>query len=365
MNRILITGCGGHFMKDLVACLTPYYAVIGAASRLDPNVAGDLYAYEQVPAWDDPTYIDVLLGLCAKYDVEVLLPMLDEELLPLLERRLDFVKTGTALSLTQSQGLYTAVDKLRFMHFLAKADIPHPEFRILEHGDDLIPIAKTLGFPKKPVCVKATNRSGSRGFRLMDDGFDYYHSFLNDKPNSRRIHSREMKRMLKGKELEHIILQEYLPGSEYSTDLLCDNGRVIDIVGRHNVVLDNSIPFESITAYNKAAYEISEQIVALLELDGNIGFDFIFNEEGAPIPIECNPRLTATLSLIAKSGVNMPMRQVERLLGFDLPDVEPKYGVKLVRTPLARFENTDDDDTRKPTAGEEGAPWNPEERTFF
>ena len=43
-----------------------------------------------------------------------------------------------------------------------------------------------------------------------------------------------------------ILMQEFLPGDEYSVDLLADHGKVICATGRRNVVIDNSIPMESI-----------------------------------------------------------------------------------------------------------------------
>ena len=43
-----------------------------------------------------------------------------------------------------------------------------------------------------------------------------------------------------------------------------------------------------------------------LNMDGNVGFDFMRNADGVPVLMDINPRLTATVSVIAAGGVNLP-----------------------------------------------------------
>lgn len=111
--------------------------------------------------------------------------------------------------------------------------------------------------------------------------------------------------------------------------MVCDHGDVIAIAGRRNTEVVNSIPIESIVEKDDGAYEISLEVARKLELDGNIGIDFIQSNDGTYIPIEINARITATVGLIAKAGLNLPLLQVQRLLGehYDVPKV--KYGVTM------------------------------------
>ena len=73
---------------------------------------------------------------------------------------------------------------------------------------------------------------------------------------------------------------KYLPGEEYTVDLLADHGKVLYIAGRRNPVMLMSISQETILEKNERAYQIAEQVVSKLGLDGNIGLDFMFDADG-------------------------------------------------------------------------------------
>lgn len=66
---------------------------------------------------------------------------------------------------------------------------------------------------------------------------------------------------------------EAMPGCEYTVDLLADKGKVLCFAGRRNTVSSMSIAQESIVEEQPGAFRLCEQIVSLLELDGNLGFD--------------------------------------------------------------------------------------------
>ena len=58
---------------------------------------------------------------------------------------------------------------------------------------------------------------------------------------------------------------------------------------------------------NPAVKEICTQVVRSLELDGNFGFDLLYNaNDETPYVIEINPRLTAGVVSCAAAGVNLP-----------------------------------------------------------
>jgi len=140
-----------------------------------------------------------------------------------------------------------------------------------------------------------------------------------------------------------MIAQEFLTGAEYSVDLLADHGKVLYMVGRVNSLVDNSIPLRSTLRKNTKAYDICRKVVELLELDGNIGLDFIFNYAGNPIPLEVNARITATISLCERGGVNLAGLQVMKMLGMDLPKVKPVYGTNVVKQYKSTYYMPDDE----------------------
>lgn len=78
-------------------------------------------------------------------------------------------------------------------------------------------------------------------------------------------------------------------------------------------------------------YQLCKDIVRELNLDGNIGFDFMLDENDTPWLTDLNPRVTATIVLYAGAGLNLPYLRVKQLLGEELPPIEIKYGTKLLR----------------------------------
>ena len=82
---------------------------------------------------------------------------------------------------------------------------------------------------------------------------------------------------------------------------------------------------------DELAYRIASDVVKLLNMDGNVGFDFMRNEKEEAVLMDINPRITATVSVIAAGGVNLPYLRVKQLLGEKLPKCTPVYGTRIKR----------------------------------
>ena len=113
------------------------------------------------------------------------------------------------------------------------------------------------------------------------------------------------------------------------------------MAGRRNPVMVMSITQESVLEKNEEAYRIAESVVKKLKLDGNIGIDFKFAEDGSCRLLEINPRIDATVSIFAAGGLNLPYLQVKHLLGENLPEIDVKYGTRLKRRYLEMFTTVD------------------------
>lgn len=341
MTTILITGCGGHYMGDILNCYRNCgvdVKLIGVASEPDHELCRYLDEYYKVPRCNEAGYYDLLLALCNEKNVDILIPSIDDELLPLKGMLGEFRTIGTIVSLSDCPGLQIATNKLLFLEFLKNNGIIHPKFAAFETPYDFVDAVVALDGNSKPVCVKALDKAGSRGFRIIDPNADLFRMMLEEKPTSRYISMSAFCNMYAESELRpRMMLQEYLPGAEYSVDLLADHGKILYMVGRMNHVVDNSIPLQSTLVKDDAAYEICRKVVELLELDGNIGLDFIYNEHGVAIPIEVNARITATIALCAAGQLNLAGLQVRRLLGLDLPPVEPVYGTSVIKRHTAYY----------------------------
>lgn len=340
--RVLLTAAGSPSAPGLIKCLknngerTVY--VIGTDMKADATINQMCDVVRLVPPASASDYIDELLRVCEEEHVDVLIPSISQELPELQKRRCEFEAIGTKVSVSDGEGLLIANDKIALYEYMKEHGFKIPEFRIAQSLDGFVEACESIGYPQKAICVKIKDGSGSRGIRLIDPSKSRFDIFAGEKPNSFFTTYDDMISILgEAKEFPELMIMDYLPGMEYSVDLLADHGKTLYIVGRESNVINASIPQEATLAYNEEAYKLSEKIVESLKLDGNVDLDFKFDADGHPQLMEINPRLAATLSAIAAGGCNLLYLRVKKLLGEELPEVSVNYGVKLKRRYLELF----------------------------
>jgi len=320
---VLITAAGNVFMPGTTECLRKngerHIRLIGADMNDDPTMLEMVDAYYPVPRGDDPAYVDTLLEICKREKVDVLLPIMSVELNALAENRERFREVGTFVSVSDPGALEIANDKLRLLQFMSREMLPCPRFQPVKTVQELKAAARALGYPGKRVCVKATCGSGSRGFRILNAAVSRFDRFFHDKPTSAEITLEEFLSVLGEKPgFPELLVMEYLPGDEFTVDLLADHGKVLYNCCRKGLRMENSIMLDSVVVDRPDIGELCAQVTQRLGLDGNIGFDIRENENGEPMIMECNPRITAGIPVFFYAGVNLPYLCVKKALGEPL-----------------------------------------------
>lgn len=333
---VLITAAGSPSSPGFIQCLKNNgersIRIIGTDMKNDATISQMVDVLRIVPPASAPNYIDVLLKVCEEEKVDILMPGISLELPGLQKRKKEFERIGTKVSVSDGEGLLIANDKIRLYRYMREKGFQLPEFRVIESINDFELACKSIGYPKKAICVKIKDGSGSRGVRLIDPQKSRFDVFAGEKPNSFYTTYEDMLSILKeAKVFPELMIMELLPGMEYSVDLLADHGKVLYMVGRESNIINASIPLEATLKKNEEAYDLSQRIVESLCLDGNVDLDFKFDANGHPQLMEINPRIAATLSVIAAGGVNLFYLRIKQLLGEELPIVHVEYGVKLKR----------------------------------
>lgn len=333
---VLITAAGNVFMPGTTKCLRENgerrIRLIGADMSDDPTMLEMFDAYYPVPRGNDPTYVDVLLEICRKEQVDVVLPIMSVELEALAGNRERFAEIGTRVSVSELPALRIANNKLALLNYMTQKKIPCAGYRRIRNVAELREGAAALGYPETPVCVKATEGSGSRGFRILDASKSKFDILFNQKPTSCYTTLEELAATLEGHDpIPEMMVMEYLPGTEYTVDLLADHGKVLYSGCRRGLLMENSIMVNGVVEHNPAVLSLCEAVVSELGLDGNIGFDIRERADGTPMILECNPRITAGIPAFFAAGMNLPYLCVKKLLGEDLPAVNLRYGVKMKR----------------------------------
>ena len=333
---VLLTAAGSPSSPGLIKCLKNNgernVCVIGTDMKTDPTIEQMCDVVRLVPAASAENYIDKLIDVCREEKVDVLIPGISQELPALQQRKKEFERIGTKVSVSDGEGLAIANNKIALYEYMQKHGFGMPNFRVAKSMSEFKEACSFIGYPAKAVCVKIKDGSGSRGVRIIDPSKSRFEIFKGEKPNSFFTTYADMVSILEEADIfPDLLVMDYLPGMEYSVDLLAKDGNVLYISGRESNVINASIPQEATLKYNEEAYEIATKIVKSLKLDGNVDLDFKFDKDGHPQLMEINPRIAATLSVIAAGGCNLLYLRVKQLLGEDLPDIKINYGVKLKR----------------------------------
>lgn len=340
---VLSTACGAMFMPGFFRCLKENnerrIRIIGVDVDASPMTGDFIDGYYQVPVYNSENYVDVLLNICKIEKVKIFFPHISMELPIVLFRLESFEKLGIKVAITDSRTLLVANNKYKLYECMQKHGLKTPKYYRITSSLDLQDKAFKLGYPEKPVCVKITESSGSRGIRVVRKDIHKAEEFLHQKPNTMNISMDDMCQILNEcSDLPEIIVMDYLPGCEYTVDLLADHGKTLYIAGRRNYESNMSIAMATYIEKNDNAYKLCVDIVSILKLDGNIGFDFIFDENNEPILTDLNPRITATIIIYKEGGLNFPYLRVKQLLGEKLPQIEIKYGVRMKRKYMEMFD---------------------------
>ena len=315
--RVLVTGAGGPSGISILRALedTPLEL---RAGDIDPFAAG-LYLVDAtrraiLPRGDDPRFADDLLARCRREEIDVLVPTVDSELLPLARRRAEFADAGVTLVLASEATLAVCLDKWALAE-RCHGRVRGPATVVVDAAFD--PAAIAL-----PVIVKPRSGSGSRGIRLLE----------------RRAELEALERD------GTLLVQEHLPGPEYSLDVLARaDGHVAAVVPRERLKVDSGIAVTGRTLRDAALDRFAREVAEAIELTSVANVQVKLAADDEPALLEVNARFPGTMPLTVAAGVDMPRLAVMEALGEPIPDGPlPFEELAMVRYFQERFFAFDD-----------------------
>lgn len=291
--NILITGAGGP------AAICAYKSLSAAGYNIfmgdmDPMSAG-LYLVPKgqqfiLPAGKSEMFVPFLLDLCQKYNIDLLIPTCDVELMPVANNIKAFEAIDCKVLVSPMDALETCQDKYLLME-ACKKNVQLGDYDLFEN------------FLAKPHfnnnwIVKPRNGSGSR---------DIF-----------KVTNREELENLAHLEGKNFMVQEFLEGKEYSIDMMIDkNGKVCAAVARERMRTDSGVAVTSKVTKKKEIIEYAIAVAESLNLRFAINVQVIDTENG-PMLLEINPRFSGGLSLIIAAGADIPLMCAENIL-FNRP----------------------------------------------
>ena len=331
---VLMTGAGAPGASGIIRSLRANgerpVRIVGTDVNPDAYGFALLDGGYTVPRGTDDGYIDRMRELDAEIQPDVILPLTTAELQPLAEHKDVFDAT---VMVSDPTALELANDKGKLYGFLADHGFASaPRFERVTSLEEFVEAVEAFGYPDEPVCFKRPVASGMRGFRVLDERSDRLTQLLSEKPTSAVATLDEVRPVLaEADEFPELVVMEYLPGVEYSVDVLATGDDVHVVVPRSRSRTRAGISFEGTVENDADLIREATEICRALGVEYNLNLQFKYDAEGVPKIIEINPRVSGTIIMCVGAGANLPYLGVKHALGEELPPVDVRWGTRMVR----------------------------------
>ena len=251
-----------------------------------------------VPKAFDEDYISVLLNIVKKEHIDLILPTSSNEIITISKHSHFFDSLGVQLFMSDYESIMICTDKLKFYE-KCRDKFPLPKTNDRCDIDDLPLFAK----PK-------IHSAGSRGVKVIEELSDI--------------------NCLNHKKYEYIF-QEYLPGLEYTIDVLCDmKSNPLVAVPRKRLQTKEGISTKAEIVKNDYIEKICFDICKFLKLKGSICLQMKEDVNGKLKFVEINPRFGGGSYFATLAGVNFTEIILDLVKGNSVQVNKPKL-VKIMR----------------------------------
>ncbi|MCJ7840672.1 ATP-grasp domain-containing protein [Lederbergia sp. NSJ-179] len=269
--NILVTSAGRRvkIVEYFKRALEPFDGKV-ITSDCDMNAPAIHFSdgYEIVPRIDHPEYIDIIIDICKKYNINAVISLIDPELELLARNKEKFIQENITLILSPLDSVEITFDKYETYKYLDDKGMPAvPTYNNLIEVKKLIG-NKSLSFP---LIVKPAKGSASIGLYIVS----------NEKELNEAYHKHEDQ-----------IIQPYYKDKEYGIDVYVDmiSGELVDLFIKEKIKMRAGETDKSRSIHNEKVETLIKQMIKKTNFKGPIDIDcFEFN--GQFYISEINPRL--------------------------------------------------------------------------
>ena len=258
-------------------------------SYISTAIVADIY--EPVPRVNSPEYIDCLVNICQKYDVKLLIPLIDTELLQISLNNDRFEQLGVKALVCSPETNKICFDKRNTAAFFAQIGLNTPQ---IFDPQDILQNPQA----QYPFLIKPANGSCSVGVTKVNNANEL--SFFQEY-------------------IDNPLVQEYIAGQEYTLDILVDfEGQVRCVVPRLRIATRAGEISKGKTVKNWDIIETGQKVVSALPgVCGCVTVQCFQLEDGKITLIEINPRFGGGIPLSIKAGADYPTWILQMLLYQD------------------------------------------------
>ena len=175
-----------------------------------------------------------------------------------------------------------ASDKSKFRDIMKMNGVPQPKYTLASSIEDIIDAVKYVSLP---CIVKPVDSSGSRGITILKD--------------TRDVES-ALKHALKYSRQEHVLVEEYITGTEYGSQTYSIKGDIAysflhtDWTVR-NIPVGHCMPIPSHNKLSSDMQDVCKKAMRALSYTGPGNVDLIVDKNNSVYVLEIGARIGATL----------------------------------------------------------------------
>ena len=301
--KILITSLGSNTAIGVIKSLKlafPSVTIIACDTNKQSECNGSIFSdyFEQICQADDTNYIQSVISLVNKYNIDCIIPIHDREIEVIAKNKSNF-RGETKILVNNSDTIELCSDKVKCCHFLNK----------------ILSIPKIYGEINQveiPAIMKEIRGVGSTTIRMINT--------KNNIPST--IPSGMM-------------IQEFISGEEYTVDCYSSYfSEDFRCAVRKRKEVKNGMSIKGEILSHPKIEELCEKIHQTIKYKGVSNIQFIENDNDIYF-IEINPRFAGGGTLTYKNGFNIPVIAINELIMnkvFDpVKDHNLMIGTKMVR----------------------------------
>lgn len=295
-THVLVTAVGGSAGLSALRFLKDQEGVCVHGVDIDLDSSGQYFADQfriMAPFRDKEDYARDLHALIAEWEIDIVIPTLDEEMEVIQDVLAD---TGVHILASPKETLRIAMNKKLFYDWAAW----HlPAFCASFTTLDQVPSWEASAY-----YVKPTHGRGGSGCMLVQKGdlAHIQHEFAN--PSEQ-------------------IVMELLPGREWTVDAyVTKSGVVRYIVPRERLVVESGVSKKGRTEKHKVIIGATKELISQLSFYGPLCVQFKEDADGNPKLLEVNARMSGGSPITRLAGADPMKCFMEELAGTAPYDVE-------------------------------------------
>jgi len=263
------------------------YPVRIVASDSNPISAGFFMsdAHEVLPEIDSKLYVSRLLDIVEKHKIEILMPSSGYDIYQYSDNKEKLLKLGALPVVSDKKTMERCKDKMQTFNYLSKKfDLP---FTTIDYK-------KTSRFP---LIAKPRYGKGSKGIVKIDN-------------------EKELKYVQTKRDKDNLIFQEYLPGTEYTIDVLSDL-ECEPIIAVPRIRLETKAGISTIgkIVKDENISDTCKSIAKCLKIRGPCCIQMKESKEGILKIVEVNPRMGGGTFFTTLAGANFPAMILDMVNG--------------------------------------------------